>query len=302
MSYKCVFVVIVLVATGLCNAFAQDTPQQNVIEQNSTEQHASAQNKAESGEDMALKSSPSQDILNDIHFFQFFHKDGTIDPNPYIDAGLGYYDYDRASSYTLGVQGGMSILSKLQLDGEINFVNWDPDYDQHETGISDLLVSARYLVVDSGDAIFAQPYTSGLQVTAGGYVNLPVGNKEIEQGDLSLGAFSAARYPLNFGLILAANVGLDYIETTHWSSTEDDYEISLSLGAGAIYPFNEQLNITGEIYKKTEIDYLLASVGVDYQLNFGGHLRAAVGEGFTDTVYGIGSTDFMLTGRFMYPF
>ena len=230
MSYKCVVVVIVLVATGLCNAFAQDIPQQNVVEQNATKQDANSQNKAESGEEMALQSSPSQDILNDIHFFQFFHKDGTIDPNPYIDAGLGYYDYDRASSYTLGVQGGMSILSKLQLDGEINLVNWDPDYDQHETGISDLLLSARYLVVDSGDAKFAQPYTAGLQVTAGGYVCLPVGNEEIEQGNLSLGAFSAARYPLNFGLVLAANVGLDYIETTNWSSTADDYEISISLG------------------------------------------------------------------------
>jgi hypothetical protein len=304
MLYKCVVVVIVLITTGLCNAFAQaqDISQQNVMEQKSTEQDTSSQNQAESGENMALQSSPSQDILNDIHFFQFFHKDGTIDPNPYIDAGLGYYDYDRASSYTMGVQGGMSILSRLQLDGEINFVNWDPDYDQNETGISDLLVSARYLVLDSGDATFAQPYTAGLQVTAGGYICLPVGNEEIEQGNLSLGAFSAARYPLNFGLVLAANVGLDYIETTNWSSTSDDYEISLSLGAGAIYPFNEELSIIGEIYKKTEIDYLLASVGVDYQLNFGGHLRAAVGEGFSDTVYGIGATDFMLTTRFMYPF
>ena len=302
MSYKCVILVIVLVVTGLCNAFAQDIPEQNTAEQISTEQNKSSKNKAESGEEMTLQSSPSQDILSDIHFFQFFQKDGVIDPNPYVDAGLGYYDYDRASSYTLGVQGGMPILPRLQLDGEINLVNWDPDYDQHETGISDLLVSARYLVVDSGEAKFAQPYTAGLQITAGGYACLPVGSEDIEQGNLSLGAFSAARYPLNFGLVLAANIGLDYIETTHWSDTEDDYEISVSLGAGAIYPLNEQLNVIGEIYKKTEIDYLLASVGVDYQLTFGGHVRAAVGEGFTDTVYGIGSTDFMLTGRFMYPF
>jgi hypothetical protein len=297
MVYKCVIVVIFLIATGLCNAHAQDA-----IERDATEQNEIFENNAESGEDMAPPLSPPQDILNDVHFFQFFHKDGAIDPNPYIDAGLGYYDYNRASSFTSGIQMGMSMLSKLQLDGEINFVHWDPDYDQQETGISDLLISVRYLVMDSGAAKFSQPYTSGLQVTAGGYVNLPVGNEEIEQGNLSLGGFSAARYPFKFGLVLAVNFGLDYIETDNWRSTADDYEISLSLGAGAIYPLNEQLSIIGEIYKKTEIDYLLASGGIDYQLKFGGHLRAAVGRGFTDTVYGFGSTDLMLTARFMYPF
>jgi hypothetical protein len=291
MLHRFVVTVIVLILTGLCNTFAQDT-----IEQDTT-----SQNNSEPGE-LMLESSPSQEILSDIHFFQFFHKDGTIDPNPYIDAGLGYYDYDQASSYMFGIQGGMSILSKFQLDGEINLVDWDPDYDQHATGISDLLISARYLVIDSGAAKFAQPYAKGLQVTAGGSIFLPVGSEEIEQGNLSLGVFSALRYPLKFGLVLAANIGLDYIETTNWSSTTDDYEISLSLGAGTIYPLNEKISVIGEIHKKTEIDYLLASAGVDLKLKFGGHLRFAAGRGLTDTVYGIGSTDLMLTSRFMYAF
>lgn len=297
MLSKCVVAVSVLIATGFCSAFAQD-----VIEQDAAEHSTVFQNSAESEEKTAPPLSSPQDIRNDVHFFQFFHKDGTIDPNPYIDAGFGYYDYDRASSYALGVQAGMSMLSRLQLDTEINFVNWDPDYDQQETGISDLLVSIRCLVVDFADAQYSQSRTAGLKVTAGGYVDVPVGSEEIEQGNLSLGAFGAARYPFKFGLILAANVGLDYVETDNWSSTADDYEISLSLGAGAIYPLNEHLNIVGEMYKKTEIDYLLASGGIDYQFAFGGHIRAALGRGFTDTVYTIGSTDLMLLCRFMYPF
>ena len=98
MSYKCVILVIVLVVTGLCNAFAQDIPEQNTAEQISTEQNKSSKNKAESGEEMTLQSSPSQDILSDIHFFQFFQKDGVIDPNPYVDAGLGYYDITQTST------------------------------------------------------------------------------------------------------------------------------------------------------------------------------------------------------------
>ena len=297
MLSKCVVAISVLIATGLCSAFAQD-----VVEQNAQEPSPVFQDSAESEEKTALPLTLPKDIRSEVHFFQFFHKDGTIDPNPYIDAGFGYYDYNHASSYTLGVQAGMSMLSRLQLDTEINFVNWDPDYDQQETGISDLLVAIRCLVVDFSDTQYSQSYTSGLQVTAGGYVNVPVGSEEIEQGNLSLGAFGAARYPFKFGLIFAANVGLDYIETDNWRYTEDDYKISLSLGAGAIYPLNEHLSIVGEIYKKTEIDYLLASGGIDYLFGFGGHLRAALGRGFTDTVYGFGSTDLMLICRFMYPF
>ena len=300
MLSKCVVVVSVLIATGLCNVFAQDT--QDAIEPDVTEQDTIFQNSAESGEETALPLRTPQDIRSDVHFFQFFNKDGAIDPNPYMDVGLGYYDYNRASSFTSGVQAGMSMLSMLQLDAEINFVHWDPDYDQQETGISDMLISVRCLVADFGTEEHSQSKISGLQISAGGYVNVPVGSEDIEQGNLSLGGFGAARYPFKFGLVLAANVGLDYIETNNWRSTADDYEISLSLGVGAIYPLKENLSIVGELYKKTEIDYLLASGGIDYQFAFGGHLRAALGRGLTDTVYGFGSTDLMLTCRFLYPF
>lgn len=291
MLYRFAMGLIFFVATGFCSASAQDAieqpdaPSQDTVTQETT-----------------MQSNESRDLLHDIHFFQFFYKDGAIDPNPYVDAGVGYYDYNHGSSYMLGVQGGMSLLSKLQLDCEINLVNWDPEYADQEVGMSDLLVSVRYLIIEPDTAKFAQPYTSGLQVTAGGYCTLPVGSEEIGEGNFSLGAYSAARYPFKFGMIFAANVGLDYIETANADFTSDDYELSLSIGAGAIYPLSDQTNIVGELHKKTEIDYLLASAGVDHQLGFGGHLRAAMGTGLSDAVYGIGSTDFMLTVRFMYPF
>ena len=301
MLHRCILAVILLVSVGVCNSYAQDIVESDAVEQSADKQDTVSQDSAAPDNTM-LQSSASQDMQNDVHFFQFFNKDGGIDPNPYVDAGVAYYDYDQASAYSLGIQGGMSLMSKLQLDCEINLVNWDPDYGQQEAGMSDLLVSVRYLVLSPGEAEFAQDFTSGMQVTAGGYVILPIGSEEIEQGNLGLGVFSAARYPLEMGLVLAANVGFDYIETDNWSSTSDDYELSLSLGIGAIYPLNEQLSIVGELHKKTEIDYLLLSGGVDYQLDFGGHIRGAIGRGFTDTVYGIGATDFMFTARFMYPF
>jgi len=77
------------------------------------------------------------------------------------------------------------------------------------------------------------------------------------------------------------------------STERDNY---LTLGAGIIYPTSKNLAIVGEWVLKTEMDFMMLSGGVDY--NMGNvRYRGALGLGLDD-----GAPDFQILASYLLQF
>ncbi len=248
----------------------------------------------------------AQDAGDDVHLFQGFMRDATITAMPYGEAGLQYSSYEYVSTLGIGVQGGMAVMPELEVNAALSFLNWSPDEGDGESGISDILVSGRYLVVPGPT-----------KISAGGFVTLPTGDEKIGQGNLNFGAFGAVRHPLDNGMIIVGTAGLDFMETTKVEYTgggieyengipvykepqveeKTEYENAFILGGGVIYPQSDQLSIIGELHLKTEVDFMMLSGGVDYKLQSGGRLRGGLGLGLDD-----GAPDFRLYLSYLMGF
>jgi len=230
-------------------------------------------------------------IKSDVHLFQTFLRDAPISKTGYGEVGFVYGDYDYASTWGIGVQGGYPINPKIELGAQWGFVNFSPEVGDGQSGISDLTVAGRYLIIPAN-----------LNFSAGGYLTLPIGSEDVGQGNLDFGAFGALRYPLNNGMVITGVLGLDFIETTevtydpitYETKEETSHESSILIGGGAIYPINEQFHAIGELNFHTEGDYALLSGGVDYSLAGGSRIRGGLGIGLDD-----GAPDFMLMASFL---
>lgn len=244
----------------------------------------------------------SQDTLDKIHLFQTFFHDATISKTPYGEGSLQIADYDGFSSFSLGAQGGFGINPNLEVGGGISFVSWNPSIGDSQSGISDLLVTGRYLLP-----------VQGLKAAAGGYITLPIGSDKVGGGHLNFGAFGALRHPLQNGLVITGTLGFDLIETNkapdysnltyeqlmsgYEPKTETEHDLSVLLGGGAIYPVNKQLHVVAELNIRTKGDYMLLSGGADYELPQLGRVRGFLGLGLDD-----GAPDFILMGSFLKTF
>ncbi len=246
--------------------------------------------------------------LDDVHLFQNFLRDATITSNPYAEGYLNYSSYDYVNITDLAVRGGYGINSNLELNADIGFRSFNPEVGDGESGLKDLSVSGRYLVHSQ----------DGLRVTAGGLVTLPIGSEDVGQSKLNFGAFGAARYNLSNGMVITGTLGLDFYETVDFKVVNSggvdfvdgefvytepeikettEYENSLLLGGGVIYPFSDALAIVGEFVLKSNIDYTMLSGGVDYTLNNSGRVRGALGLGLDD-----GAPDVMLMLSYLLSF
>ena len=243
----------------------------------------------------------AQDVLDDVHLFQNFYRDATITTAPYVDGGLSYSDYDGGSILGIGATGGYAVMPNLEVNAMLNFVNFSGE-GYSESGLSDLLVAGRYNLVPGPT-----------KISAGGYLTLPIGEEKVGYSKLNFGAFGAVRHPLANGMVVTGTLGLDFMETTKFEGggvkfengqyvfeqpkEVTEYENSLLIGAGVIYPQSDVLNIIGELVIKTEGDYMMLSGGGDYKLANGGRVRGALGIGLDD-----GAPDFALMGSYLFSF
>jgi len=255
----------------------------------------------------------AQDTKDDVHLFQNFFRDAGITKMPYGEGGIIYSDYDAFSSFEIPLRGGYNVNEQIEVNASIGYLSWSPEVGDGESGISDLYVGGRYNFVPGPT-----------KISAGGYATLPIGEEKVGQEKLNFGAFGAVRHPLDNGMIITGTLGLDFIETVKYTSASDDfdfddfdpanfdpedfesstevkeeteYENSLILGAGAIYPMNEQLNIVGELVIKTEVDYMALSAGADYKLEMGSRVRGALMLGLDD-----GAPDLAIMASFLHFF
>ncbi|MDZ7285547.1 MAG: transporter [candidate division KSB1 bacterium] len=239
--------------------------------------------------------SQTKNETDDIRLFQTFFQDAPIATAPYGEGLFQYSTYDNdLSSIDLAVQAALPVAEKLQLGGGLGFRNISPDVGDSQSGISDLLVSGRYNVVPGPTVI-----------SVGALLTLPIGSEDIGEGTLDFGGFGSLRHRLESGLVLTGTLGLDFAETkvpkfnpsTGRNETDSEYDNSLLLGGGVIYPTKNKLNLIGELNFRTEGDYILLSGGIDYPLKSGGRLRGGLGLGLDD-----GAPNFTLRAGYLLGF
>ena len=222
------------------------------------------------------------DGTDNVHLFQSFFFDAPIAPSPYVDLGLQFGSWDGGSNFTFGAQGGFGLNDKIEIGANFGFTMNNPEVGDGQSGITDIGLYGRYNLLNSA---------SPTKVSAGAMVTLPIGKEEIGQGNLNFGPFAALRHALEGGLTLAANVGLIFMEHTEFEWDGPDlvektkYKTSITIGAGAIYPVSNMMNIVGEfvmmLMPEPFPDFMALSAAVDYMLG-GGHIRGGILIGLDD--------------------
>ena len=230
-----------------------------------------------------LAKLPAQTEFDEIHLFQSFMRDATITTKAYDEVFIDYSNYSAASLYALGLQGGFAITPELEFNGKFGIGGFSPQNGAGETGLTDLTLSARYLIYDEQE----------LRVTIGGGISLPVGEEEAGYDHFAMGGFAALRYPLNENMLLTGAVGLDVMEG---HAVSDESETSLSVAGGLVYLRNDRLALVGELTYRSNLDYALLSLGADYLLTTT-RIRGALGIGLDD-----GAPDVRLLLGYIFSF
>ncbi|UCF63283.1 MAG: transporter [bacterium] len=217
-------------------------------------------------------------VKSDVHLFQTFLRDAPISSSGYGEFGVAYLNYDFLNQTSLGLQGGYPINEKIEIDVGLGFLFMNPDFADNQSGLSDIAVTGRYLIVEDNK-----------NLSAGGYLTLPVGSNDLwGQNRFNFGAFAAIRQPLNEKFVFTGVLGLDFLEIGN------DHEAAILINIGTIYAMNEKLHLVGELKFQSRVDYVLLSGGADYSLNEKGRIRGALGFGLDD-----GAPDFMIMGSYM---
>ena len=222
---------------------------------------------------------------DDVRFFEHFFDDAAVVKSMHVEAVGIYADFDAASVFILGAQGGMPVNAKLDVGARWSFNSFDFDNGGSESGISDIELWGRYQLKSQSKA----------NITMGGSLTLPIGDEDIGGDRLNFGGFVAARIPIDNRIVVMGSVGLNFVEVPGFSG--DDRELSVHLGGGAIYQLNGQTHVTGEVGIDTEEDYFALTGGVDHAISSAARVRAALVVGLDD-----GAPDVALQGGFLLNF
>ncbi len=219
----------------------------------------------------ALPTPTSAQVFDDVQLLENFFIDATRSQAFYGEPNFLFADVGSGSALGLSARAGLPVAPNFQLGGEFGFASVDPDQGDGETGITDFRLAGRYN--------FAT--TAATQVSAGGFVTLPIGSEDIGQGNTDLGAFGAVRHPVSPQVALVGSAGLYFLEVPA-GPDDSDREVSLAFGGGAVFQTSARLHWIAELTIETEGDVALLSGGADYRLATGGHLRGQLGLGLGD--------------------
>jgi hypothetical protein len=230
-------------------------------------------------------TSMGQGVKTDqVRLFQSFHRDAPITQRPFVDGGLEFDNFEYASFFKLGARAGLPVQPNFDINAGLHFINFNPDFGDGSSGLSDIWVSGKYRV----DNVFREKTS----FSAGGFITLPTGSEDVGQSNFNFGAFGAIRHPLDNQLTLTGVLGIDFVE-----GFDDSRSSSLLFGTGVIYTYDSNLNFIGELQIQSEYDYALLTAGTDYVLLQGGRVRGALGVGLDD-----GAPDLALMASYLFSF
>lgn len=258
----------------------------------------------------ATAQTPDQTSAQEVLLFQSFFSDARITGAPYWGGGLSVRESDGGSGLELDAIAGYTVNPQIEIHAQLGFLRSSRDGGGSSSGLTDLLIAGQYLFDDvqinaTGDV---------LDLSAGGYIDLPAGQADVGGNTFDFGMYGAARYPIDGRTTLTGNLGLNFVETVEagvgligfcpgtyfgYCATprfEQGRATSVSLGAGALYQAASNVYLVGELRAQTEFDYALLSGGVDYATRFG-HLRGALAVGLAD-----GAPDLSLVAQIVRPF
>jgi hypothetical protein len=230
-----------------------------------------------------LSQAQTKYETDNVNLFQTFFQDAPIAENPY---GEGFFQYSAfegdVSSIDLAVLAGVPVAPKIQLTGGLGFRSIDLPAGAgkgSESGITDLAVSGRYLVLPGPTAI-----------SVGALMTLPIGSEDVEEGTFDFSGFGSLRHHLPSGFVITGTFALEFNEVktirvnTRTGKTEEDseHDTAALIAGGLIYPFPSGLNLVTELNIRTEGDYVLLTGGLDYKLQSGGRVRGGIGIGLDD--------------------
>lgn len=260
--------------------------------------------------------SAQSSTMDDIRLFQNMFRDAPITDIPYGEALLNVASLDNSSLTSIGVQGGLGLHRRVELNAGLYFSSTNPDGDASgESGLLDIPVYGRYNFVAEEQ----------MKVSGGTYLTLPVGSDDIGQGNLNFGFFGAIRHAITDSrFTLTGNLGVDFVEQPGFFSgpiciptfnpitgyfeilsptclpgtaSEGGRTASIGIGGGAVYAANDLLHLLGEMRIEPEFDYAAISGGADYKVSSNGRLRGNLLVGIDD-----GAPDVGLTMAFLATF
>lgn len=240
---------------------------------------------------LLFASLASAGAADEVRLFQSYFYDSPISQTNHVQPAVEYSSFDGGSSFQLGANAGLAVNQKLEVQGLFRYLSLSPDEGDGESGLSDIWLFGRYNVHQN----------ESTEISAGGLVSLPVGKEEVGQGHLNFGGFAALRYALDNGMVIAGSVGLIFYEITKYEmdtdsmelEEEEEYESSLRIAGGFIYPVNEETSMVGELAMEDESEFMMVSGGVDHNIGRG-RVRIALGAGLDD-----GAPDLMVMAGFL---
>lgn len=198
----------------------------------------------------SLNSFAQRNTFDDVHLFQSFFRDVPIASTLYAEGSYTYSNFDFLDRTTIGAQASYPVTPKIEVGGGAYYVNRMPIEVEGTKALSDVAVYGRYNFVDE-----ETKFSGGI------FGTVPIGSKEIGEGNLNFGVFSAIRHPVSGSVVLTGTLGVDFLDTAI-----EDYEASFNMGGGIIYEINDDFFMVSEFSVRSDLDYSAVSTGIDYKL------------------------------------
>ncbi len=205
-------------------------------------------------------------------------RDAVISTMPYAQPVFVFNSYDGLNSIKFGAVGSYQFLPNLEVGVGWAFQNISPDVGDSQSGITDILLSGRYL--------FDKISSEQTKIAGGAYLTLPIGSKDLGfQSKFNFGFYGAVRHAID-KIILTGSLGFDFYERTEYEWDPNNFELvektsyktSVFLSGGAIFVIDKQLGVVAEFQYMSEAEYFMLSGGVDYKMGMG-RLRGGLGLG-----------------------
>lgn len=204
-----------------------------------------------------VSSYAQGDTYDDVLLFQSFFRDVRIASSPYGGIFYNYDNFDFLDITTAAAQVGVPINADIEVGSGVYYITRMPDEVDGASGFADIPVYGRY------------NFLNGITKLSGGlFATIPVGRKEIGEGNLNFGPFIAVRHPVSEFVALTGTLGIDFLDTAI-----EDYEASMNFGGGVIYRARDHLFIVGELKVMSDLDYSAISGGLNYRVWDFVHLR-----------------------------